>query len=113
MHPLTKAMLGFSPNISDKRARDEWNRRTKNVCKPCWELKYRPYGPLVEDFPLLGPTRNEGIEHHEFLNKQLAAGAYNGAKRRWFVREVKEFNPKRYPVTQKDPSFSHASRCAA
>ena len=23
------------------------------VCKPCWELKYRPYGPLVEYFPLV------------------------------------------------------------
>ncbi len=22
------------------------------VCKPCWELKYWPYGPLVEFFPL-------------------------------------------------------------
>jgi len=25
------------------------------VCKPCWELKYCPYGPLVEFFPLPGP----------------------------------------------------------
>lgn len=24
-------------------------------CKPCWELKYCPYGPLVEFFPLLSP----------------------------------------------------------
>lgn len=23
------------------------------VCKPCWELKYCPYGPLVEFFPLI------------------------------------------------------------
>jgi hypothetical protein len=23
-----------------------------SVCKPCWELKYCPYGPLVEFFPL-------------------------------------------------------------
>ena len=23
------------------------------VCKPCWELKYCPYGPLVEYFPLI------------------------------------------------------------
>jgi hypothetical protein len=22
------------------------------VCKPCWELRYCPYGPLVEYFPL-------------------------------------------------------------
>lgn len=27
-------------------------RRVKAVCKPCWEIKYCPYGPLVEQFPL-------------------------------------------------------------
>jgi hypothetical protein len=30
----------------------DWERRIKAVCKPCWELKYCPYGPLVEEFPL-------------------------------------------------------------
>ena len=29
-----------------------WGRRVKAVCKPCWELKYCPYGPLVETFRL-------------------------------------------------------------
>jgi hypothetical protein len=32
-----------------------WERRVKAVCKPCWELKYCPYGPLVEQFPLRSP----------------------------------------------------------
>jgi hypothetical protein len=27
-------------------------RLKQAFCKPCWELKYCPYGPLVEDFPL-------------------------------------------------------------
>lgn len=27
-----------------------WERRVKAVCKPCWEIKYCPYGPLVELF---------------------------------------------------------------
>jgi len=27
-----------------------------SVCKPCWELKYCPYGPLVELFPLYDAT---------------------------------------------------------
>lgn len=31
--------------------RVNWNERVKAVCKPCWELKYCPYGVLVEDFP--------------------------------------------------------------
>jgi hypothetical protein len=30
-----------------------WKKRTEHVCKPCWELKYCPYGPLIEQFPLL------------------------------------------------------------
>jgi len=29
-----------------------WKKRVKAVCKPCWELKYCPYGPVVEDFPI-------------------------------------------------------------
>lgn len=29
-----------------------WDKRVKAVCKPCWEIKYCPYGPLVEEFPL-------------------------------------------------------------
>lgn len=29
-----------------------WKRRVRAVCKPCWELRYCPYGPLVEEFPL-------------------------------------------------------------
>lgn len=29
-----------------------WNKRVKAVCKPCWEIKYCPYGPLVESFPI-------------------------------------------------------------
>ena len=29
-------------------------KRVKAVCKPCWEIKYCPYGPLVEEFPIRG-----------------------------------------------------------
>ena len=29
-----------------------WSKRVKAVCKPCWEIKYCPYGPLVEDSPI-------------------------------------------------------------
>ena len=30
-----------------------WEKRVKAVCKPCWEIKYCPYGPLVEEFPII------------------------------------------------------------
>lgn len=36
---------------------EKWKKRCNGtyinaICKPCWELKYCPYGPLVEDFEL-------------------------------------------------------------
>jgi len=40
------------------------------VCKPCWELKYCPYGPLVEYFPLVGeglPLRQVKKSHRSWL----------------------------------------------
>lgn len=36
-----------------------WAKRVKAVCKPCWELKYCPYGPLVEEFPLKEETDDQ------------------------------------------------------
>jgi hypothetical protein len=29
-----------------------------SVCKPCWELKYCPYGQMIEYFPFAGDSRN-------------------------------------------------------
>lgn len=98
-----KHLLGFSGKTSGKIVRKDWNKRTKNVCKPCWELKYCPYGPLVEQFPLLPPTRGEAIQHNEFLKEQLAKGAYDQKRRKVFKKEIAEFNPKEYPK-RNDPS---------
>jgi hypothetical protein len=92
-----KAFLGFDPKTDDKTVEEEWAKRTKNVCKPCWELKYCPYGPMVEDFPALPPTRKEAIEHNNFLKEQLKKGVYKGKKRAFFEKEVNEFNPDDYP----------------
>ena len=45
-----------------------------SVCKPCWELKYCPYGPLVELFPHAHPNHepttkvSEG-RYEEVLNE--------------------------------------------
>jgi hypothetical protein len=38
-----------------------WNKRPNAICKPCWELKYCPYGPLVEDFPHGTPLEDDKI----------------------------------------------------
>jgi hypothetical protein len=96
--PFIKTILGFNPKTGDKIVSKEWNKRTKNVCKPCWELKYCPYGVMVEEFPLPGPTRTEAIEHNEFLKQQLEKKAYSGKRKETFEKEVKEFNPNKYPI---------------
>ena len=33
------------------RDKIQWSKRVKAVCKPCWEIKYCPYGPFVKEFP--------------------------------------------------------------
>jgi hypothetical protein len=35
------------------RNKKKKSRLKHDVCKPCWELKYCPYGPLVEFFPFI------------------------------------------------------------
>jgi hypothetical protein len=101
INPLIKVLLGFDPEAGDKMVTKEWKKRTKYVCKPCWELKYCPYGPMIEDFPLPPPTRKEAIEHNDFLKEQLKNGAYKGRKKTVFEKEVSEFNPNDYPIKLK------------
>jgi hypothetical protein len=43
-------------------------------CKPCWELKYCPYGPLAEQSPLLPQDRSSAVEHNEYLRQVVATG---------------------------------------
>jgi HNH endonuclease len=41
----------------------KWTKtRNKTICKPCWELNYCPYGPLVEQFPLPYKTVQDAEE---------------------------------------------------
>jgi hypothetical protein len=47
------------------------------VPKPCWELKYCPYGPLVEQFPALPPLKADVDDQHtQYLRECLAKGVY-------------------------------------
>lgn len=46
------------------------------VCKPCWELKYCPYGPLVEFFPL--PWEEEEITEIENSYKSWVNAVKSG-----------------------------------
>jgi hypothetical protein len=66
-----KRALGYDPEVSDKDFLNSWKDRSTQVCKPCWELKYCPYGPFVEQSPLLPSTRQTAIAHNEHLKRIL------------------------------------------
>ncbi len=95
--PEIQLLLGFSPDTDDAVVKKWWEKRTKSVCKPCWELKYCPYGSLVEKFPLPPLPRDEAIEHNEFLRENLRRSVYDEEKQKMFENEVNKFNPNDYP----------------
>lgn len=103
LHPEIKRLLGYEEAQSDKDVLRHWKTVSTKVCKPCWELRYCPYGPLVEDSPLLPPIRAEAVRHNEYLKEclrtgQLAdGGKLDPARRRAFQRDIKRFNPNEYP----------------
>ena len=120
MHFSIKKALGYGSKVKDKALLSDWKKRTKLLCKPCWELHYCPYGPLVEDFPLLPVMKGEAKEHNEYLKTCLKTGILgNGEKldkirRKWFLKEVSNFNlddyPDKIPQVLKDAScrvFGH------
>lgn len=75
--PISKSLLEcfHCSDEQESELRKELNGRLNNICKPCWELKYCPYGPLVEDFPLPPLLLSEHREHLDYLRGCLEAGA--------------------------------------
>ena len=70
---LSKGFLSWlnSSSQSEEELRDVFEARLKSICKPCWELKYCPYGPLVEDYPLPPITVADHTAHIEYLKQCL------------------------------------------
>lgn len=103
MHKSIKETLGYDTSITEKEIVKDWNERMFSICKPCWELEYCPYGPLVEKLPLLPPTRKEAEEHNNYLKKCLQTGTLgNGAnidpkRKKRFQKKVASFKPGDYP----------------
>ena len=60
-----------------------------SVCKPCWELKYCPYGQLVEYFPFSSVTRtpSEVRAHYEAILSKLADGTSKTEEDVWGLIE--------------------------
>jgi hypothetical protein len=103
LHSSIRRLLGVPRRISDAAVLRLWRHRTREICKPCWELKYCPYGPLVEDFPLPPPTLAETEKHNEYLRKCLKTGRLadgtklDGPRRRFFKQQLREFRRSDYP----------------
>ena len=75
-----KRLLGYDEKQTDREVLRNWKSSSRRVCKPCWELRYCPYGPLVEQSPLLPAIRKDAIAHDEYLREclrtnRLAGGA--------------------------------------
>jgi hypothetical protein len=98
-HKPTRAEIAFNK---------EWVKRTRHVCKPCWELRYCPYGPLVEQFPVMNVTRDEMREHHEFLKQQLAKRAYMGWRKKYFEDFLAHDDLRQYPKTIPEDIFERS-----
>ncbi len=104
LHYSIRESLGYKGSKkSDSQILAEWKKRIGSTCKPCWELKYCPYGTLVEQFPLLPVLQDEAREHNLFLRKcletgRLADGSRLDVRRReWFKKDVRLFDSKSYP----------------
>lgn len=104
--PQIKKLLGFAAGDDDAVFLRAWRSAAARVCKPCWELRYCPYGPLVEQFPLLLPTRAKIEEHNEYLRRCLATNTFGenpgrpmtGEERTRFTEMLARQVPTDFPV---------------
>lgn len=104
IHPAIKEALGYEKEISDRSLLRDWNKRLGEICKPCWELKYCPYGPLVEQFPLLPVIRDQSQKHHNYLKNCLETGVLGDGhpldeeRREIFIEMIQSFNAEDHPI---------------
>jgi hypothetical protein len=95
--PVVVELLGLPERSRTSTVKRVLKAVFRTRSKPCWELKYCPYGPLVEQFPLPRIARQDGAEHNEFLKRQLKAGAYDPTHARAFSKQVKDFSASALP----------------
>jgi 5-methylcytosine-specific restriction endonuclease McrA len=103
LHPELRKRLEVPKGMSDEELLRFWKNRERRYCKPCWELKYCPYGPLVEDFPLLPPTLEAAEAHQSYLKQCLETRRLPDGReltpegRRMFESDIRAFRAKDYP----------------
>lgn len=114
VHESIKAIFGYKKSDGEKEILRDWKSRTKELCKPCWELHYCPYGPLVEDFPLLPVTRKEAEEHNAYLEECIrtgisgSGGKLDKKKISFFKKMLSDSKKRNYPEVIPEV-FSEAS----
>lgn len=105
IHLSVKVALGYGPRAKDAIVLRDWQKRTRLLCKPCWELQYCPYGPLVEDFPLLPVLKDEAEAHNDHLRSCLATNCLpdgrplEPVRRKAFKAMLKDSARQTYPET--------------
>ena len=62
--------------VSNALSPKGWKERTEHVCKPCWELKYCPYGRIVELFPIAEDEIVKQRNSDGMLNQPRIKGGY-------------------------------------
>ena len=82
LHKSIRKRLKIPNTDSDYEYLQKFKERASQICKPCWELKYCPYGPLVEDFPLLPPLKKDIINSSIYAKECLSTGLYGEKKER-------------------------------
>ena len=79
--------------MPDKEFLKAWKKKSTHVCKPCWELKYCPYGPFVEQSPILPSLKDSSVEHNEYLRNCLKTNNI-GEQRKLTPEELKKKKDK-------------------
>ncbi len=96
--------------ITEKEIEETLEKSRGKVYKPCWDLRYCPYGVLVELFPLLlQVTRTQAIARNEHLKRSLKDGLYSEKMAPIFQSEVDTFNLLDYPETEEEIRFKNES----
>ncbi len=103
IHPNIKKTLGFEETMPDKVFLKAWKKKSTHVCKPCWELKYCPYGPFVEQSPILPGLKDSSIEHNEYLRNCLKTNKIGG-QRKLTTEELKK-KKKELEIIENYPRF--------
>ncbi len=101
---VVRKTIGVDETLTDKEVLKLIRDKKKFACKPCWELKYCPYGPVVEEFPLLPPTLDHALAHNEYLKECLRTRVLGSGeplddeKEKYFNEYLSSFEPTKYPT---------------